>query len=164
MKKLARGMVCGAVSGVMLAGSLMAQNATGAQEAFVNTLMPQPAQLTVGDGRVDLSHGAGIAADKFHDDRLDNAIAWFRERLATQTGAMMQAGAASLTITVEGAGEAVQGLDEDETYTLEINAQNGIHLHAATSRLCYSWCSRMAAASGFRPFPSRIHHASSGAV
>jgi hexosaminidase len=116
----------------MLAGSLMAQNATGAQEAFVNTLMPQPAQLTVGDGRVDLSHGAGIAADKFHDDRLDNAIAWFRERLATQTGAMMQAGAASLTITVEGAGEAVQGLDEDETYTLEINAQNGIHLHAAT--------------------------------
>ena len=132
MNMLARGMVFAAVSVAGLAGSLMAQNATGAQEVFVNTLMPQPAQLTMGDGRVDLSRGVGASEDKFHDDRLDNAIDWFRERLASQTGTMMQAGAAPLTITVEGAGEAVQGPDEDESYTLEINAQNGIHLHAAT--------------------------------
>ena len=132
MNTLERGIVLAAVSGAVLAGSLMAQNATGAQDVFVNTLMPQPAQLTVGEGRVDLSHGVGIAADKFHDDRLDNAIGWFRERLATQTGTMMQAASAPVTITVEGAGEAVQGPDEDESYTLEISAQNGIHLHAAT--------------------------------
>ena len=128
----ARRMAWGTVAAAMLTGFAMAQNSTATQQPFVNTLMPQPAQLTAGDGRVDLSHGVGIAADKFHDDRLDNAIGWFRERLAEQTATMMQAGAASLTVSVDGAGEVVQGPDEDESYTLEVTAQNGIHLHAAT--------------------------------
>ncbi len=130
--KWARGMIWGVVAGAMLTGIASAQNPTEAQQPFVNTLMPQPAQLNAGEGSVDLSHGVGIAADKFHDDRLDNAISWFRERLASQTGTMMQAGAASLTVSVDGAGQAVQGLDEDESYTLEVTAQNGMHLHAAT--------------------------------
>ena len=43
----------------------------------------------------------------------------------------MQAGAASVVISVDGPGQAVQGLDEDESYTLDITAQ-GAHLHAAT--------------------------------
>ena len=43
----------------------------------------------------------------------------------------MQAGAASIVISVDGPGQAVQGLDEDESYTLDITAQ-GAHLHAAT--------------------------------
>ena len=43
----------------------------------------------------------------------------------------MQAGAAPVVISVDGPGQAVQGLDEDESYTLDITAQ-GAHLHAAT--------------------------------
>jgi hexosaminidase len=130
--KAARKIVCGGmVTGAMLAATLMAQPAGTAQTEFVNTLMPQPAQLTPGVGRLDLSRGAGIAADKFHDDRLDGAIAWARQRLEEQTGMMMGTGAAAMTISVDGAGQAVQGLDEDESYTLEVTPQ-GAHLHAAT--------------------------------
>lgn len=119
------------LAGTMMAGAAMAQSGATSQSEFVNTLMPQPAQLSVGDGRLDLSRGAGISADKFHDDRLDGAITWARQRLETQMGAMMQGQAATVVVSVDGAGEAVQGMDEDESYTLEITAQ-GAHLHAAT--------------------------------
>jgi hexosaminidase len=119
------------MSGAMLTTTVLAQPAPAPQSQFVNTLMPQPAQLTVSNGELDLSHGVGIGADKFHDDRLDNAITWFRERLQTQTGTMMETGAASVVISVDGPGQAVQGLDEDESYSLDIASQ-GVHLHAAT--------------------------------
>ncbi|MGC2298114.1 MAG: family 20 glycosylhydrolase [Acidobacteriaceae bacterium] len=119
----------GLMAGAILTGAALAQPTN--QPEFVNTLMPQPAQLAVSGGALDISHGVGMSVDKFHDDRLDNAVAWARQRLEAQTGAMMQAGAASLIISVDGAGQAVQGPDEDESYTLEVTAQ-GAHLHAAT--------------------------------
>jgi len=119
------------LSGAMLTGAALAQPAASSQSQFVNTLMPQPAQLAVSSGGLDISHGVGISLDKFHDDRLDNAVAWARERLQEQTGTMMQAGAVPVVISVDGPGQAVQGLDEDETYTLDITAQRA-HLHAAT--------------------------------
>ena len=119
------------LSGAMLTGVAPAQPAASSQSQFVNTLMPQPAQLAVSSGGLDISHGVGISLDKFHDDRLDNAVAWARERLQEQTGTMMQAGAVPVVISVDGPGQAVQGLDEDETYTLDITAQRA-HLHAAT--------------------------------
>jgi hexosaminidase len=127
----ARGAIWPMMSGAVLMGAVLAQPAAMSQSQFVNTLMPQPAQLTVSSGGLDIAHGVSISLDKFHDDRLDNAITWFRERLQTQTGTMMQAGAASIVISVDGPGQAVQGLDEDESYTLDITAQ-GAHLHAAT--------------------------------
>ena len=94
LKRLARMLVsiitCSPLHGLRHAACVGALSALGCLAMFAQQDM---GGLTVGDGRVDLSHGAGIAADKFHDYRLDNAIAWFRERLATQTGAMMQPGA-----------------------------------------------------------------------
>jgi hexosaminidase len=119
------------MSGAMLTGAVLAQPAAVSQSQFVNTLMPQPAQLSVNSGGLDISHGVGISLDKFHDDRLDNAVAWARERLQEQTGTLMQAGAASVVISADGPGQAVQGLDEDESYTLDITTQSA-HLHAAT--------------------------------
>ncbi len=129
LNQLARTVRRATLAGAILTGTMLAQ--PGATPEFVNTLMPQPAQLTVGNGLLDISHGVAISFDKFHDDRLDNAVTWARERLQEQTGAMMQADAASLVISVDGAGEAVQGLDEDESYSLDVTPQ-GIHLHAAT--------------------------------
>jgi hexosaminidase len=117
------------MAGAMLTGAALAQPTN--QPEFVNTLMPQPAQLAVSGGALDISHGVGIGLDKFRDDRLDNAVAWARQRLEAQTGTMMQAGAASLVVSVDGAGQATQGPDEDESYSLEVTAQ-GVHLHAAT--------------------------------
>lgn len=113
----------------ILMGTAMAQPA--ASRAFVNTLMPQPAQLTVGRGGLDISRGVAVSTDKFHDDRLDGAIEWTLARLRMQIGVTMQAATAPLVISVEGPGEAVQGVDEDESYSLTVDAQ-GAHLDAAT--------------------------------
>jgi hypothetical protein len=92
------------MSGAMLTGAVLAQPAAVSQSQFVNTLMPQPAQLSVNSGGLDISHGVGISLDKFHDDRLDNAVAWARERLQEQTGTLMQAGAASVVISADRSG------------------------------------------------------------
>ena len=114
---------------LILTGTAMAQPETNS--GFVNTLMPQPAQLTVSNGRLDITQGVAVSTDKFHDDRLDGAIAWALQRLREQIGVTMQSATSPLVISVDGAGEAVQSIDENETYSLEIDPQ-GAHLHAAT--------------------------------
>jgi hexosaminidase len=115
----------------MTMSGAMAQGAPAAETEFVNTLMPQPAELTVGSGRLEISQGLTVAWDKTHDDRLEAAATWALQRLRTQTGAPMQGQMAALAISVDGPGEAVQGIDEDESYTLTVTPQ-GAHLHAAT--------------------------------
>jgi len=126
------GMVTAAIT---VATAAMAQPGTGPQRVFVNTLMPQPSQLTAGDGSLIIAPGFSFSFDKTHDDRLDGAVDWALERLKHQTGVMVQdapSGATgTLVISVDGPGEAVQGVDEDESYALEVTAQN-VHLHAAT--------------------------------
>ena len=117
------------LTGVVLARPVLAQP-VATQTEFVNTLMPPPAQLTAGSGRLALAPGFSASADKFHDDRMDGAIAWAMERLRTQTG-VAPGGSPELVVSVDGAGEPIQGLDEDESYSLDITGQ-GAHLHAAT--------------------------------
>jgi hexosaminidase len=122
-------------AGAMLVGTLMAQNATTVQPSFVNTLMPQPAQLTAGDGRLAVAPGVTVSFDKTHDERLEGAVEWAMQRLKNQTGVLMQNAAAgatgTLVVSVDGPGQAVQSVNEDESYTLEITAQ-AAHLHAST--------------------------------
>ncbi|MFT4111939.1 beta-N-acetylhexosaminidase [Silvibacterium sp.] len=109
---------------------LQAQSST-----FVNTLMPQPAHLTVGSGSLALGTQFTACEDKFHDGRLDRAVSRFLVRLKNETGLQIATAAgncsATLTISVDGAGEAIQSDDENETYSLEVTP-NGLHLHAAT--------------------------------
>ncbi|HEY6447929.1 MAG TPA: family 20 glycosylhydrolase [Acidobacteriaceae bacterium] len=123
------------MAATMVSGATASQTAPPAETGFVNTLMPQPAQLSVRAGRLAITPGFSVRADKFHDDRLDNAIAWAMHRLTFQTAVMIQnapaGGTGALIISVEGAGEAIQSVDEDESYSLEITPQ-GAHLHAAT--------------------------------
>ena len=110
-------------------------NAQSASPAFNNTLMPQPAHLTANAGSLALTPQFTAAADKFHDTRLDSAIARMLKRLEFQTGLQIattpSTGSATLTVTVDGAGEAVQGPDEIEVYTLEVTP-NSAHLKAPT--------------------------------
>jgi hypothetical protein len=59
----------------MTMSGAMAQGAPAAETEFVNTLMPQPAELTVGSGRLAISQGLTVTWDKTHDDRLEAAAA-----------------------------------------------------------------------------------------
>ena len=123
---------------------LVAQGEAPAQAAppspppgFVNTLMPQPAQLSTLDGRLTLTPSFAAMADRYRDARLDAAIARCLSRLGIQTGISFLAfppaagTSGALIVSVDGPGEAIQSIDEYESYSLEVNP-SGAHLRAAT--------------------------------
>src|SRR6202162_3488110 len=104
---------------------------------FVNSLMPQPSQPSAQEGRLTLTPSFAATADHYRDARLDAAIARTLDRLKTQIGTSIPTSApaaptsAALVISVDGPGEPVQSVDEDESYSLEVNA-SAARLHSAT--------------------------------
>jgi len=112
--------------------SAMAQES----HAFVNTLMPEPAHLSVESGYLPLTTSFTAATDSFQNDRLDNAIDRMLLELENHTGLQIartpsEAKTATLLVTVDGPGEAIQSVDENESYTLDVTP-TGAHLKAAT--------------------------------
>jgi hexosaminidase len=112
--------------------SVMAQAST----TFVNTLMPEPAHLSVETSSLPLTTSFTAATDSFHDARLDSAIGRMLVQLENHTGLQIartpsDAKAATLLITVAGPGEAIQSVDENESYFLDVTP-TGMHLKAAT--------------------------------
>ena len=105
--------------------------------AFINTLMPQPSHLSTQEGRLTLTPAFSATTDHYRDGRLDAAIARSLNRLRTQTGISIPtsppAGSTSgaLVVSVDGPGETIQSVDEDESYSLEVTPSGG-RLHAAT--------------------------------
>jgi len=101
------------------------------------TLMPVPASLTWGTGALRLDSTATIAVVRHSDDRLLRAIARFRGRLERRLGAPLPhvaeptASSATFRLDVRGAGEDVQSISEDESYTLEVDTSH-VTLKAAT--------------------------------
>lgn len=99
--------------------------------------MPQPAKLTPGEGSFALTPSFTVSESRFHDERLDAAIGRMLHRLEYQTGVPIakdihtDAANASLVIDVQGAGEKVQSIDEDESYSLNVTA-SGAKLQANT--------------------------------
>jgi hexosaminidase len=115
-------------------GSAAAQ--TSGSAAFVNTLMPEPAHLTSGAGAFAWTSSVTVGVSRFHDQRMDDAIERSLEQIERKTGVLRQrsvttSDASTLVIDVDGAGEAVQSIDEDESYTLSVTS-SAIKLHAAT--------------------------------
>ena len=104
---------------------------------FVNTLMPQPAQLSMQEGQLTLTSSFAAITDHYRDARLDAAIARTLDRLRIQTGIAISTSSpasnpsAALVVSVDGPGENIQSVDEDESYSLEV-AASGARLHAAT--------------------------------
>jgi hexosaminidase len=104
---------------------------------FVNTLMPQPSQLSAQPGRLTLTPSFAATADHYRDARLDAAIAHSLDRLKTQTGIPIPASppaagtSGALVISVDGPGEPVQSVDEDESYSLDVSP-SAARLHSAT--------------------------------
>jgi hexosaminidase len=105
--------------------------------SFVNTLMPQPSALSTKDGRIPITSTFAISADHYQDVRLNAAIERCIHNLKNQTGVLIPtliafaSTQATLLITVDGPGEAIQSVEEDEAYSLDVTP-SGARLHAAT--------------------------------
>ncbi|MBW4026662.1 MAG: family 20 glycosylhydrolase [Acidobacteria bacterium] len=107
-----------------------------AAPAFVNTLMPEPAQLTAQQGSFALTASFNISLAGVHDDRLDSTISRTLHQLEMKTGLEFShqtpAGdGGALVIDAVSTGNKIQSSDEDESYSLNITPQ-GAKLHAAT--------------------------------
>ncbi|MBS1823403.1 MAG: family 20 glycosylhydrolase, partial [Acidobacteria bacterium] len=105
-------------------------------QTFTNTLMPQPAHLTVATGAFPWNTAVTVGVTHFSDQRLDDAVQRALLELERKTGVPRQrsittSAASTLAIDVDSAGEAIQSIDEDESYTLAVTPA-GIKLHAAT--------------------------------
>ncbi len=100
-------------------------------------LMPQPAEVSLGSGKLVVDGTFSVALVGYQSPRLQEAAARMVKHLSRQTGIPMQEGFASdaskatLVIQVERAGETVQSIHEEESYTLEVTSQQA-HLKALT--------------------------------
>ena len=115
--------------------SVHATSLPGSNPGFINTLMPQPSQLSAQEGRLAITPGFSASADHFQDARLNTAISRSLGRIENRTAIPIQpsteTGATVLIVSVDGAGETIQSAEEDESYSLEITASNA-HLKAGT--------------------------------
>ncbi len=118
----------------LIAAILMAAFA-GAQTknlAVISNLMPVPASVKFHEGRLPVTEHFNVHIDGFSDARLTGAVDRFTKRLAARAHATFAPGSAvTITIHCHGPGQAVQGVEEDESYSLEVGPQ-GAKLHAPT--------------------------------
>ena len=104
---------------------------------FVNALMPQPSNLSAQEGRLVLTSSFAAISDHYRDASLDAAMARTIHRLEAQTEISIPTSppaantSATLVISVDGPGETIQSVDEDESYALDVTP-SGARLHAAT--------------------------------
>ncbi|MBL8981885.1 MAG: family 20 glycosylhydrolase [Gemmatimonadetes bacterium] len=105
--------------------------------AQIGTLLPVPTTVTPGPGRLVLDTTFRVAITKFTDDRLrrgvERAILRFEERTALEVARSVAPPTASATlrVVVDGAGDRVQSIDENESYGLEVT-ESGATLSAPT--------------------------------
>ena len=99
--------------------------------------MPQPAQLSPQEGRLTLTPAFAVVADHYRDALLHAAITRSLDCHIIRTGISfpisLPAAATSekLTVSVDGPGETIQSVDEDETYSFDVTP-SGARLRAAT--------------------------------
>lgn len=102
------------------------------------TLMPVPSSLALHDGRLTIDSTFRVAIVGHTDPRLERAVDRFITHMARRTDLNLKhaiahsADSAQLVIQAAGAGERVQGIDEDESYTLE-SSPTTVTLHAPTT-------------------------------
>jgi hexosaminidase len=101
-----------------------------AQTANPPALMPLPAHMVLGEGRLPIDGTFSIALESFTDPRLVLATHRFLDRLSQETGIPLRseasAGQAQLVIKTSGPSDAVQKLGEDESYRLEITPTHAL--------------------------------------
>jgi hexosaminidase len=106
-----------------------------AQVEFTNRLMPQPAKMSVGTGSLALDSTFAVMTPGASDARLGDSIQRTVRRIEMAAGLNHAGngvpGSTKLSVTVDHASDAIQSIDEDESYTLTVTPA-GAEIHAAT--------------------------------
>jgi hexosaminidase len=106
-----------------------------AQVQFENHLMPQPAELAAAQGALALNSTFAVQTPKHTDVRLTNAIGRTLRRVERTAGLRHAFGdmvpTTKLVVSVDGPGEEVQSINEDESYSVVVTA-SGAEIDAAT--------------------------------
>jgi hexosaminidase len=97
-------------------------------------LMPAPANLQFGEGQLLVAQSFSVGIVGYKEARLERAARRFVQNLSRRTGLpfavqLVDPAKATFVIHAERASRAVQELDEDESYTLEITSR-GANLSA----------------------------------
>jgi len=102
------------------------------------SLMPMPAKMQLGNGRLLIDPSFSVAVTGHKEPRLQSAVELFLTQLRGQTGIppinmkLTNSAGAALVIDCAGGTKNVQQLGEDESYRLEI-ADSGARLSAPTT-------------------------------
>ncbi len=94
-------------------------------------MMPMPAAITPGTGKLRIDSSFSVVATGFSDARLESAMRRLTARISKQTGLDFHGGKTVLTIECRESGFYYPTLGEDESYTLDITA-DGARLRSAT--------------------------------
>jgi hexosaminidase len=90
-------------------------------------VMPMPAKMTPGAGRLVVSQAFSVAIGGYNEPRLERAARRFLHDLSRETGYLLSgrladASHATLTIRADRGSEPVQDLGEDESYVLDVSS------------------------------------------
>jgi hexosaminidase len=114
------------VAVLLLVAWLLVVPALGGQSPV---LMPQPAELAATSGRLTIDDSFRVGLTGYQEARLQAAAARLARRLSRQTGIPMadqpetDPSKATLIIQCDRAGGAVQSVNEDESYSLEVTGR-----------------------------------------
>ena len=107
------------------------------QPPRVNSLMPVPASFAWGDGVLRLDSTMVTGLTRYSNDRLRRGVDRAIGRLESRTGihfapsVLRPVAPPPIAVDVESAGQRVQSLDEEESYSLVVTA-SAVTLHAKT--------------------------------
>lgn len=114
---------------VLFPMAMLALSAIPKVQANDLNLMPQPAELSRVEGGLAIDGSFRVALAGYQEPRLKAAAERFIRNLSALTGIPISAeletdtAKATLVIRCDRAGEAVQSVDEEESYTLEVTPQ-----------------------------------------
>jgi hexosaminidase len=120
----------------VLTASVVSAPLHAQSQPFNNTLMPAPAHLEVRSGQLVWSSTIAVGIPHFRDARLDAALDRTLLEIQQQTGVprpqeINTSATATLVLDVAAAGESIQSVDEDESYTLTVTSSSAT-IHANT--------------------------------
>jgi hexosaminidase len=124
------------LAAVVLCAILMSRSEAQVQQTL--NLMPMPAKVQPGDGRLLINPSFTVAITGHKEPRLVGAVELFLNQLRRQTGMppidmkVMNSASATLVIQCDSGTDPVQQLGEDESYRLGI-AATGARLSAPTT-------------------------------